>query len=190
MKKLGKIWIFVIASIAIVALAIPIALAQSSTTTTTTDKGQGKKEWRGGREGKRGFHRGGRRGHGFGMRGMMAKQLNLTDAQKAQMKQVGESFRERTKSLREELKTKHNELRAANEGSTFNEALAAQKLTEIAGLKAKLMGESFKLKQEMLSVLTPEQKTKMETLRAEMKAKRAQFKGKRGEGAKGAPKSE
>lgn len=181
MKKLGKIWIFVIASIAIVALAIPIALAQSS---TTTDKEQGKKEWRGGR-GKRGGHH---RGHGgFGMRGMMAKQLNLTDAQKAQMKQVGESFRERTKSLRTELKTKHTELRAANEGSTFNEALATQKLTEIATLKAKLMGESFKLKQEMLSVLTPEQKTKMETLRAEAKAKRAQFKGKRGEG-KGAPK--
>jgi periplasmic protein CpxP/Spy len=185
MKKLGKIWIFVIASIAIVALAIPIALAQSSKTTDN----QTQKEWRGGGGKRGGHHRGGR--GGFGMHGMMAKQLNLTDAQKAQMKQIGESFRERTKSLHTELRTKHNELRAANEGSTFNEALAAQKLTEIATLKAKLMGEQFKLKQEMLSVLTPEQKTKMETLRAESKAKRAQFKGKRGgEGAKGATKPE
>ena len=71
-------------------------------------------------------------------------------------------------------------MRQANTGGTFNEALATQKLTEEAALKAKLMGEQFKLHQEMLSVLTPEQRTQMEQLREQFKTKRAEFKAKRG----------
>ena len=182
MKKLNKIWIYVIASIAIVALAIPMVLAQSS---KSSDSGETKarKEWRGG--GKRGFgkhrgHRGGHRGF-FGMRGFMSKKLNITDAQKAQMKQFAESSRERTKPVREQLQAKRKELRAASEGGTFNQALAQQKLVEMSSLQAQLMGEQFRLKQEMLSVLTPEQKTQMEQMRAESKAKREQFKAKRAE---------
>jgi Spy/CpxP family protein refolding chaperone len=74
------------------------------------------------------------------------------------MKQISQSFRERTLSLREQLRTKRQELRQASEGGTFNEALATQKLQESAGIQAKLMGEQFRMRQEMLSVLTQEQK--------------------------------
>ena len=105
---------------------------------------------------------------------MMFKGINLTDEQKAQMKQISQSFRERNKPLREQLRAKRQELRQAGEGGTFDEALATQKLTETAGLQAKLMGEQFKLRQEMLAVLTPEQKTQLEQKRAEFKAKRAE----------------
>jgi Spy/CpxP family protein refolding chaperone len=76
--------------------------------------------------------------------------------------------------LRDQLRTKRHELRQASEGGTFNESLATQKLQEMAGLQAKLMGERFSLRQETLSVLTPEQKTQLEQ-------KRAEFKGRRGE---------
>jgi Spy/CpxP family protein refolding chaperone len=44
-----------------------------------------------------------------------------------------------------------------------------------------MMGEQFKLRQEMLTVLTPEQRTQMEQLREQRKAKRAEFKANRGE---------
>ena len=108
-----------------------------------------------------------------GMRGMMFRGIDLTDDQKAKMKQIGQSFRERTQSLRQALRAKRQELRQASEGGTFNEALATQKLQESASLQAKLMGEEFRMRQEMLSVLTPEQKTQMEQKRAEFKAKRA-----------------
>jgi Spy/CpxP family protein refolding chaperone len=37
------------------------------------------------------------------------------------------------------------------------------------------MAEQFKLRQEMLAVLTPEQKAQFEQLQQEFKAKRAQF---------------
>ena len=169
MKKLGKIKTLTIASLSAVALAAPIAFAQSTGTNQDTQqvsrgeghghgKGWGNKEGRGGRG---------------GMRGMMLKGINLTDDQKAKMKQISQSFRERTQSLHQELRAKRQELRQASEGGTFNEALATQKLQESASLQAKLMGEQFKMRQEMLSVLTPEQKTQLEQKRAEFKAKRA-----------------
>lgn len=177
MNKPGKIKTLTIASLSAVALAAPIALAQSSQSNSTT---QDKQQVTGERHGGRGKGWGGERGErkregwgerGQGMRGMMFRGLNLTDDQKAKMKDIGQSFRESTKSLREQLRAKRQELRQASEGGTFNEALAKQKLQESAGLQAKLMGEQFKMRQAMLTVLTPEQKTLLDQKRAEFKAK-------------------
>ena len=165
MKKLGKIKTLTIASLSAVALAAPIAFAQSTTTTQDTPQATGERH--GGHGKGWGGERGGRRG------GMMFKGINLTDDQKAKMKEIGQSFRESTKSLHEQLRAKREELRQASEGGTFNEALATQKLQESAGLQAKLMGEQFRMRQQMLSMLTPEQKTQLEQKRAEFKAKRA-----------------
>ena len=177
MNKLGKIKTLTIASLSAVALAAPIAFAQSTTTTQDTPQaterhgGHGKGWGDKGREG-RGW--GGERGARGGRRGgMMFGELNLTDDQKAKMKVISQSFRESTKSLHEQLRAKRQELRQAGEGGTFNEALATQKLQESAGLQAKLMGEQFRMRQQMLSVLTPEQKTQLEQKRAEFKARRA-----------------
>ena len=177
MKNLGKIKTLTIASLSAVALAAPIAFAQTAGTTTAQDtqatgarhggRGKGWGQRGGDREGRGNW---GQRG---GMRGMMFGGVNLTDDQKARMKQIGESFRERTQSLHQQLRAKRQELRQASEGGTFNEALATQKLQESASLQAKLMGEQFRMRQEMLTVLTPEQKTQLEQKRAEFKAKRA-----------------
>jgi protein CpxP len=172
MTKLGKIKTLTIASLSAVALAAPIAFAQSTTTTQDSTQLTGErhgghgKGW-GGRKGGRG---GGRGGH---MRGMMFGGINLTDDQKAKMKEIGQSFRERTKSMHEQLRAQRQGLRQAGEGGTFNEALATQKLQDSAALQAKLMGEQFKMRQEMLAVLTPEQKTQLDQKRAEFKARKA-----------------
>lgn len=172
MKKLGKIKTLTIASLSAVALAAPIAFAQTTTTTQDTPRATGErhgghgKGW-GDKEGGRGE----RGEHGGHMRDMMFKELNLTDDQKTKMKTIGQSFRERTKSLREQLRAQRQGLHQAGQGVTFNEALATQKLQDSAGIQAKLMSEQFKMRQEMLAVLTPEQKTQMEQKRAEMKAK-------------------
>ena len=161
MKKLGKFRVILaIASLSAVALAASIALAQSVKTNQADQQGR-RHEWRG--QGmKQGFHRDG-----------AFNRLNLTDDQKAKMKQIRESFAERNKGLMAELKANREGLRQASEGGTFNEALATQKLSEMAGLQAKLMGERFKLNQEMQTVLTAEQKAQLDQLKA-------QFKGHRG----------
>jgi protein CpxP len=184
MKTLGKIKTLTIASLSAVALAAPIAYAQSSgstqepqQTSAEQERGEGRGHGNGWgdreRRGKGEAHEG--RGDGEsrgGMRGMMFRGINLTDDQKTKIKQIGQSFRERTQSLHQALQAKRQELRQASDGGTFNEALATQKLQESASLQAKLMGEQFRMRQEMLSVLTPEQKTQIEQKRAEFKAKR------------------
>ncbi|MGH9935267.1 MAG: Spy/CpxP family protein refolding chaperone, partial [Blastocatellia bacterium] len=141
----------------------------------SSDEQSDSQKQRGGK-GEFGRHRG---RHGRGMRGAMFRELNLTEAQKTQMKQLHQSYRERTQPLRQELRAKMQELRQANQGGTFNEALATQKLAETAGLRAKLMGERFKLRQEMMAALTPEQKTQFEQMREQFKTGRAERQAKR-----------
>ena len=175
MKKLGKIKTLTIASLSAVALAAPIALAQSTGSTQNQQEIRGERHGQGKGWGGRGNGEGRGEGEGRGdrggeMRGMMFGGITLTDDQKAKMKQISQSFRERTQSLHQQLRSKRQELRQANEGNTFNEALATQKLQESASLEAKLMGEQFRMRQEMLSVLTPAQKTQLEQKRAEFKA--------------------
>jgi protein CpxP len=168
MKKILRFKTLAIATLSAVALAASIAVAQ--TVSTDKSKAQGARaEWRGRGRGERGNH-----GWG-GMRGSFFKQLNLTDDQKAKMKQIRESYAERNKPLRAQLQTARQELRQASEGGTFNEALATQKLTDMASLEAKLMGEGFSMRQEMLSVLTAEQKAQLEQSKTQLKARRGEM---------------
>ena len=179
MKKLGRIHKLGLAGLSALALAAPVALAQTG---GNEQQGQAARAERGGKGGHRG-HRGGKRGGEFGGRGGHFgggfRGIELTDAQKASMKQLREAFGERTKSLREQLHAKRGELRQAESGATFNEALATQKLTEVAGLQARLMAEEFKLRQESLALLTPEQKTQLEQRRQQREQRREQWKAQR-----------
>ena len=179
MKRLGRIHKLGLAGLSALALATPVALAQTaggeqSGQTQRSERG----EHRGHRGGKRGGHGefGGRGRHfGGGFRG-----IELTDAQKASFKQLRESFGERTKSLREQLHAKRQELRQAQSGTTFNEQLATQKLTEVASLQARMMAEEFKLRQDSLALLTPEQKAQLEQRKQQREQRREQFKSRRG----------
>ncbi|MDX6614789.1 MAG: motif family protein [Blastocatellia bacterium] len=182
MKKLGRIKTLTIASLSALAIATPLALAQNTSTNqenkqVTRGEGRGEgKPWghrNGGRE-ERGGGGGRHEGRGGRMGGMMLAGVNLTDDQKARVKSISEGFRGRTKSLHEQIQAKRQELRQSSEGGTFNEALATQKLQETAGLQARLMAEQFNMRQQILGVLTAEQKTQLEQKRAEFKAKRAQ----------------
>jgi len=164
MKNLLRFKTLAIATLSAIALTASIAVAQSVTPGQNTGQQGARHEW-GGR---------GKFGHGWGGPGAMGmfRQLNLTDDQKAKIKQIRESYAERNKPLRDQLRAKRQELRQASEGGTFNEALATQKLTEMASLEAKLMGEGFRMHQETLAVLTPEQKTQLDQAKAQFKARR------------------
>jgi len=164
-----------LAGLSALALAAPVALAQ---TAGGEQQGQTQRAERGEHRGHRGGGKRdgewGGRGGGFGFRG-----VELTDAQKASLKQLRESFGERTKSLREQLRAKHQELRQAESGTTFNEQVATQKLSEAAALQARLMAEEFKLRQDSLALLTPEQKAQLEQRRQQFEQRREQWKAQR-----------
>jgi protein CpxP len=176
MKKLGRIQTFAVAGLSALALATPLALAQTAGTA------QGEQGQHRGEHGKRHGKRHGKGGEFGGHRrggGMMFRGLDLTDEQKTRLKQLRQGFGERTKSLREQLHAKRQELRQAESGGTFNEALATQKLTETAGLQAKLMAEQFRMRQESLSILTAEQKAQLEQRRQQHEQRRGQRKAQR-----------
>ena len=162
--KVGKVKVLAIASLSAVVLAASIAVAQSVKTESQEGKG-GRHGWHG-----EGMKRG-RGGDG------LFERLNLTDDQKARLKQIRESFATTNKPLMEQLRAKRQELRQASEGGTFNEALATQKLTEMAGLEAKLMGARFQIHQQELAVLTAEQKAQLDQLKTQFKDRRG---GRRG----------
>jgi Spy/CpxP family protein refolding chaperone len=169
MKKFGKVKLLAIASLSAVVLAASIAVAQSVKTEGQGQDGKAaRRGWHGQGMKRRGGHRGGDR---------LFSRLNLTEDQKTKMKQIRQSSAERNKPLREQLRAKRQELRQASEGGTFNEALATQKLTESAALQAKLMGERFKIHQEMLSVLTAEQKAQLDQMKAQFKDRRGKRRG-------------
>ena len=162
----GRFKTFAIAIISAIALAASIAVAQ----TVTTNQGTQQDTHAGHRGG-----RGGQKGWGGMREGGFFRQLNLTEDQKAKIKQIRDNYAQTNKPLRDQVRAKRQELRQASEGGTFNEALATQKLTEIAPLEAKLMASEHNLHQEMLSVLTAEQKAQLEQSRAQFKTRRGEM---------------
>ena len=162
MKNVNRIKSVIAALVLAVAIAVPAVLAQA------TDDG--------GRKGRRDHS-----GH-FGRRGgegRMFKNLDLTDAQKAQIKQIHENSRAEIRPIAEQVRAKRQEIRQAREGGTVNEALVTQKLTEIAPLEAKLIAERARVHEQMLSVLTPEQRTKLEQMREQFKSRRGERKARK-----------
>ena len=108
--------------------------------------------------GKRGGFGKGMRGHkggGFGFRG-----IELTEAQKEQIKQIREANRPDAAAM-EELKS----FRAARRAGTLtdDQKARAQALRE----QARVRGES--VRQQMLAILTPEQRQQLEAKKAERK---------------------
>ncbi|MEK6410808.1 MAG: Spy/CpxP family protein refolding chaperone [Acidobacteriota bacterium] len=161
MGKLNRIHAFALAGVMAIAVAIPVAIAQSKEAGAQRERhAEGR-----GQERRQGMRGGGRMGGAF------FRNLDLTDAQKAQMKQIRQSHSQNLRPLMEQIRAKRQEIRQASQGGTFNEALVAQKLSEIAPLEAKLMGEQSRLHEETLSVLTAEQKAKLEQTRDQRKSK-------------------
>ncbi len=119
---------------------------------------------------KRGDHAGqgrhGKRGGGKGM-GMMLRGLDLTDAQKAQIKAIHEATFESAKSLRDQMKANRDQLKTATEGGAFNESQVQAIAQQQGALHAQMIVAREKVKSQVFAILTVEQKAKA----AEMKAK-------------------
>jgi len=142
------------------------------------DSASGERSWKhhsgkshGGKHGKRGGRHGGKH-----MMMRMAKKLNLTDEQKAQMK----SLREAQKGSRQELRTEMKALRTKMQALDPNDSNAVDVL---AAEKGALTVKMFKARNEARvafeNLLTDEQKVKLATMKAERKARMEERKQKR-----------
>ena|SRR5215831_14674630 len=167
MVQMRRIRVAALGLVAAVALAAPAAYAGRQQTGTYTPPAEGR------------GHRGPGFAGGMGMRGAWS-QLDLTDTQKAQLKQIRANHRDAIMQLSKQLGTMRQQLKEAENGATFDEDLATRQLSAMATIEAKLMGERFRERQESEAVLTADQKTKLQQIQEQMKANWA---SRRGQGA-------
>lgn len=139
------------------------ALAQETTTVTPTtpnkverhEKGE-HREMREGKFGREGF--GGK--HGDGMQ--MFRDLNLTEAQKTQIKSIHEA----NKPNPETMEQMRSLARAKHDGT-----ITADQQAQLKALKTQMHEKGRSVHEQIEGVLTPEQKTQLKQQRQEMKEK-------------------
>jgi protein CpxP len=153
------------AAVAVTAFAT-FSFAQDTKATTSTDGQKADRAWKHGDHAKgEGF------GHRDGMHGMgMFRDLNLTDAQKTQIHSIMEANKPDQASM-EEMKTL---FKAKREGT-----LTADQQSRLTALREQSQVKMKAVHEQILAVLTPEQRAQLEAKKAEMNQKREQFRQER-----------
>jgi Spy/CpxP family protein refolding chaperone len=104
--------------------------------------------------------------------GPIARDLNLTDDQKAQIRKITASFEESTKTLRDQMKTLHESGSDPLSGAAFDEAAVRAAAQARANVQIEMEVARAKMMSQIFAVLTTDQK-------AQLAAKRQQFKQRR-----------
>jgi protein CpxP len=104
------------------------------------------------------FH--GRHHHG-GMMGMPFHALNLSDAQKAQMKQIMTQERPTLKPLMQQMSQGQSQLRTLELSGNFDEAQARTIATQQSQTMTELTVQRARIESQMVQLLTPDQKTRL-----------------------------
>ena len=111
-----------------------------------------------------GGHRG---GHGD-MVEHMAQMLNLTDAQKEQVKAIIASAEASGKDIHTKLGEVHKQIEAATANGQFDETQVRALASQQAQLEADMMVEHLRVKSKIFGILTAEQRTKAEEMHKRM----------------------
>jgi periplasmic protein CpxP/Spy len=118
-------------------------------------------------------------GHRHGMRGPMMdfpfKQLNLTDAQKAQVKELMQKEHSTMKPLMQQMHQMDQQIKQYSEGTgTFDETKVQALVTPQAQTLVQLKVEQARIHNELYQLLTPDQQTKMKEIAANREARMQQ----------------
>lgn len=123
----------------------------------------------------RGDHAGhmGKGDHGK-MMGHMAEKLELSEAQKVRMEQLHESFSTQHAPFRESMQATKAQLREARQSG--DTARAQQLAAELEGQRAQMQTQRQAMHEQMLTILTPDQKAKLEAMKAEKQNRKGERK--------------
>lgn len=171
-----KLFSAITASFALAAFAA-FASAQETTTTQKEDAQKAEKmERKGfGRHGE--FGRGMREGRHRGMHRLFS--IELTDAQKEQMRAIHEANRP-DEATRQELRTL---MQAKRDGT-----ITAEQQEKFKALRLQAREKGEKIHQQMLAILTPEQRQQIETRKQEMRKRMEEHRQQRQQPAKSTDK--
>lgn len=116
-------------------------------------------------------HQGSEFGFGGHMMGFMADYLDLTDAQRAQAKDIMAKEKSTIKPLLEQLGQAHKQLRTLEEGPAFDEAKVRTLASQNSQLVTELIVQKARIKNELFQILTQEQKDKVAKFEARHEAR-------------------
>ena len=110
----------------------------------------------------------------------LGPELNLTDAQKEQIKNIADAHRDEWKALGDRERLAHEALFAAIMADTIDEALIRSKSAELGIVQADAAVASARARAEVWQILTPDQQAQAKKLQAEFSARRPPFPRERG----------
>ena len=114
----------------------------------------------------------GHHGGGFGgMLGMMGDYLDLTDAQRTQMKAILAKAKPTIRPLMQQLAQDHQQMHQLESASTFDETKVRTLATQQSQTMTELMVQRARINSELMQVLTADQKTKLAALEAKRQAR-------------------
>jgi protein CpxP len=97
--------------------------------------------------------------------GRIFRELNLTDAQKEQVKTLHEKARTDSEALREQLPPLREQMRAVVEAATFDENAAKAIIAKETAIQSELQLLRVRTESAVFNVLTAEQKAKLAEIR-------------------------
>lgn len=121
--------------------------------------------------GGRGMGRGGP-GAEFGRMAFGLRQLDLSDAQRTQIRTIMQSRRDEFKALGEKARAARNRLQDAVRADGVNEEAIRTASGDLAQVQADIAVLRARVHQEVVATLTPEQQQKAKQLRAEAEKRR------------------
>jgi periplasmic protein CpxP/Spy len=114
----------------------------------------------------------GHRGGGLGnMLGMMGDYLDLSDAQRTQMKAILTKEKPTIQPLMQQLRQGNQQIRQLEQAGTFDETKVRTVATQQVRAMTELMVQRARIKSEMMQVLTADQKTKLAAFEARQQAR-------------------
>jgi periplasmic protein CpxP/Spy len=108
--------------------------------------------------------RGGPGGPGGPLAGLPLRELNLTDAQREQVKQIVDSRQQDARAIGERAMAARAALHAATTSPSFDEALIRAKAAEVSAIEADMAVSRARIFADVFQVLTPEQQAKVKEL--------------------------
>jgi protein CpxP len=108
------------------------------------------------------------RGHGF-LSGRMAQALNLTADQQAQIKSLMQAEKPKMQPLMGQLRSDEQQIREATQATPFDEAKVSALAANEAQARAQITVERARMQSQIYRLLTPEQRTKAESMHQQFK---------------------
>jgi Spy/CpxP family protein refolding chaperone len=110
----------------------------------------------------------------------LARDLNLSDEQKAQAQKIMAAVEESTKGLHEQLRALHQNAPGPLSGAAFDEAAVRKAAQERASLQVELEVAHARAHSQLYALLTAEQKAKLAERHQQMEGRRQEGGPRRG----------